>query len=313
MLDLQPGVDLEEGDRAVVSDEEFDCAGAAVGHPAGEGHRTVAECPARGLPDPRRRGLLDDLLVAALDGAVTFAEVDDISVGVAEYLHLHVAAVFDQGFHEHTAVAEGCLRLPRRRGHDFRHLRGLCDDSHPAATATSSRLDHRRQRQTTDRAGAHRIRGDLDGLGGGHARFDCLGLGGQLVPQQLDLFRRRADPQQPGGFDGSGELRVLGEEPVAGMDGVTTCGDGRLDHGVAPQVRLGRRVATECHRPVHAPGVKRRPVGLGEHADGPYPHVVRSTGDPHCDLPPIRYQQPCQHHASSSATAAGWGTPPPRR
>ena len=41
--------------------------------------------------DGGRRRLLDDLLVAALDGAFPLEEVDDVAVGVAEDLHLDVA------------------------------------------------------------------------------------------------------------------------------------------------------------------------------------------------------------------------------
>ena len=61
--------------------------------------------------EPRRRRLLDDLLVAPLDRAVALEEVDDVAVGVAEHLHLDMARPFEIALDQHAVVAEGALRL----------------------------------------------------------------------------------------------------------------------------------------------------------------------------------------------------------
>ncbi len=53
------------------------------------------------------RGLLQDLLVAALEGAVAVAEGDDLALAVAEDLHLDVAGVFDEAFQEDAGGGEG--------------------------------------------------------------------------------------------------------------------------------------------------------------------------------------------------------------
>jgi hypothetical protein len=74
----------------VVVDEELDGAGRLVAEGAGEGEGGLAHRPA-GRVDDRRGRLLDDLLVAALDGALALAEVHEVAVAVAEDLDLDVA------------------------------------------------------------------------------------------------------------------------------------------------------------------------------------------------------------------------------
>ncbi len=60
---------------------------------------------------PGRRRLLDHLLVATLDRALTLAEVDHVAVSVAEHLDLDVATPFEERLDEHRAVTERCQRL----------------------------------------------------------------------------------------------------------------------------------------------------------------------------------------------------------
>ena len=57
--------------------------GAAVVDGARGVGRDLADLLAQLLVDGGRRGLLDQLLVAALDRAVALAEVDDVAVGSA--------------------------------------------------------------------------------------------------------------------------------------------------------------------------------------------------------------------------------------
>src|SRR5690606_14490192 len=97
VLDLEPGVHLEEVELAALRGDELDGAGADV---AGGGHDAqgalVERLPA-GLArlslEERggRRGLLDDLLVPALDAALALAERDGAALPIAQHLHLDVA------------------------------------------------------------------------------------------------------------------------------------------------------------------------------------------------------------------------------
>ena len=54
-------------------------------------------------------------------------------------------------------------------------------------------------------------------------------LGRDLVAEQLDLLGRGPDPDQAGVEPPPGEAGVLGQEPVAGVDGVAA----RVDGGAA--------------------------------------------------------------------------------
>jgi hypothetical protein len=138
------------------------------------------------LVEERRRGLLDDLLVAALDRAFALAEIDDVAVLVAQHLDLDVARIGDELLDEDAVVAEGgaastcageALAPPRRR-------RG---DAHALAAAAGRGLDH------------HRV---ADLVGDGTA---CSG------PRS---------PRKPGTVETRGAARLLGLDLVAhGRDG----------------------------------------------------------------------------------------------
>ncbi len=106
VLDLQPGVHLEEVEVAVAVDDELDRAGRVVADGAGQGHRLLAHGAARRLVQERRGRLLDDLLVAPLDRAFALAQVDDVAVAVAEDLDLDVARLDHVFLDEHAVVAE---------------------------------------------------------------------------------------------------------------------------------------------------------------------------------------------------------------
>jgi hypothetical protein len=49
--------------------------------------------------------------VPALDGALSFAQVDDVPVGVAKQLHLDVTGILHQPFQVDRIVTEGGLSL----------------------------------------------------------------------------------------------------------------------------------------------------------------------------------------------------------
>ena len=89
----------------------------------------AAHLAAHLLGQRRRRRLLDQLLVPALDRALALAEVDDVAVVIAEDLELDVARRLDVLLDVDVADAERRLGLA---------LRGL------AALATARRLRGRR-------------------------------------------------------------------------------------------------------------------------------------------------------------------------
>src|SRR5262249_8334322 len=88
MLDLQPRVHLEEIEARVLADDELDGAGGIVTDRLGQRDRLRTHGGAGRRVDQRRRGFLDDLLVAALDRAFALAEMNNVAVPVADHLDL---------------------------------------------------------------------------------------------------------------------------------------------------------------------------------------------------------------------------------
>jgi hypothetical protein len=151
MLDLEPGVELDEPEL-VVRDQELGGAGAFVGHSLRQGARRVGEGRTLRGSHSRRGRLLEHLLVAALDGAVTLAEAADPAVPVGEELHFDMTRALDVTLAEHAIVTECAERLTASRLERRLELRRLPNDSHPASASSSGCLDHERQAHGARRA-----------------------------------------------------------------------------------------------------------------------------------------------------------------
>ncbi len=193
MLDLQAGVELEEVEaRGVVGvDDQLDGAGVRVAAAACELDGRGTHAGAQLGVDDRRRGLLDQLLVAALEAALALAEVQDGAVVVADDLDLHVASTLEVALGEHRVVAEGRLGLAPRGCERRGELGVVVDHAHALAAAAGCRLEQQRKLLgggpradlLVAEAGAVQAGNDRDagGLGG------CLG--GDLVAEQCDRVR----------------------------------------------------------------------------------------------------------------------------
>ena len=268
VLDLESGVDLEERERPVARVvEELDGAGTDVpdgdGEPLGRRLDLVVLLPAQ----QRGGGLLDDLLVAALDRAVADADRPGGAVAVGDHLHLDVTGAGHQSLEEHGAVAE------RAQGLVAGALVGVLEVGrgvHPAdaaTTATSGGLEHERvadgvgggQRtvEGVDRAAAPRRDGDTDLLGDQ--------LGPDLVAELAHRVGAGADEGDAEPVAQVDERGVLGDEAPTGPHGVRAALDqGPLEH-LEVDVGAGRRGAQVVgkvglaheHRAALALGVQR--------------------------------------------------------
>src|SRR4051794_29113508 len=112
MLDLQSRIHLHEVEAfSVFFGDELDRAGADIRDGARRRDRCLADIEPPLGGKPRRRRLLDDLLVPALDRAVALEQMDDIAVAVAEDLRLDMARAFQIAFEQYGVVAERAFRL----------------------------------------------------------------------------------------------------------------------------------------------------------------------------------------------------------
>ena len=250
MLHLQPRVHLDEMERAVLV-EELEGACAAIADLAARGDASRPHRFAHVRVDPRRRRLLDHLLVPALHRAVAFAEMHDVAVGVGKDLELDVARVLQVLLEVDGIVAERRAGLGAGERYRVDERRFGTHDTHPAPAAAAGRLhDHR----IADVAGGAqrlpRVVADR-AVGAGHAR-NARGPHrrdrGELVPHQPNRFRLRTDEDEAALLDALGKVRVLREKAVAGVDGDRVGHFRRAHHGGDVEVALGRCGGSDAHR-----------------------------------------------------------------
>ena len=237
VLHLQPGVHLQEVGLAVARavavaaagvEDELDGSGVHVTDGAGGGHRGLGQAgPEGGAHDGRGR-LLDDLLVAALDAALPLEQGDGGAVGVGQDLDLDVAGGGDVALEEHRAVAEGGQRFTPGSGQGLGQVVGAVHDPHAPPAASGGGFDQQWPPEPVHLGGIGRgVAVDGDGRQGRHAGRPHHVLRSDLRPHGVDGGRGRPHPHQAGGQDGPGEVAGLGQEPVAGVDGIGAASGGR--------------------------------------------------------------------------------------
>ncbi len=285
VLHLEAGVDLEEGDR-VALDHVLDGAGAVVAGLLADGLGGVVDPLALVIGEERRGGLLDELLEAALQGAVAGAGDDDVAVLVGEDLGLDVAGLVEVLLDEALAAAERGDGLTGGRLEELGDLLHPVGDLHAATATTEGGLD--RDGQAVLLGELHDLVGSRDGvLGtGGHRGVGPLGdvAGGDLVAEVPDGLRRGADPDQAGVDDGLREVGVLGEEAVAGVDGVGAGLGGGVEDLVEDQVRLRGGGSSESEGLVGQLDEQCVGVGLGVYGHAGQARVLRRTDHTDGDL-----------------------------
>src|SRR5438067_5163569 len=187
MLDLDAAVQLEQVELAAVEDE-LRRAGVDVADRACEAHGSVAHLRAEFGVERHRRGLLEQLLVAALHGALALAETDDRVVRVGKQLDLHVAGTLEVALEEEPAVAERRLRLARGRLDGAVELGGVAHHAHAAAAAPAGRLDEEWEPELVRLPAGH----------DGDARFARDPLRLELVAARAQGRGGRSDPDESG-------------------------------------------------------------------------------------------------------------------
>ncbi len=300
VLDLHARVHLDEVELVVLV-QELESAGAAVAHFLARIGAAVADALDQAPRDMRRGGFLDHLLVAALHRAVALAEPDGLLVLVGQDLDFHMARVLEELLHVDLGIAEGTA------GFFARHVDGVdqrgfgMHHAHAAATAAAGGLDDHRV------ADAARGRQDFLGIVGqgavraGHARHAGLDhglLGRDLVAHQADAVGGRADKDEAGLFHALGKVRVLGQEAVAGVDGLRIGHLGGRDDGGHVQVRQRRRGRADADGFVCQAHVLGLLVGLGVHHDRLDAQLAAGALDAKSDFAAVRDQNFFKHGLS---------------
>ena len=270
VLHLQAGVDLEEGDGAVGADQELAGTGALVAGLAQ--NRAGGLVEALGLLFAQVGGgcLLNELLVAALQGAVAGGDHHDVAVRIGQALGLNVTRGIQEALDEALAATErrGCLAHG-----GLVHLdNALAVAGHLDAAATATEGGLHGNRQTVLVGEGNNLVGGLDRILGTRNQGSAHLLGdvarGHLVAQLGNGLGGGANPGQAGVDALLSELRVFGEEAVAGVHGVGTGTDGHLDELIHHQVGLCRGGTAQGVRLIGQLHVQGVAVGISVDGDG---------------------------------------------
>lgn len=201
-------------------------------------------------------------------------------MGVGQALGLHVPRLVQVALDEALAATESGDRLAHRGVVQLGNLFERAGHLQTAAAATEGGLDRDGQpvllgeRDDLVRA-RHRVRrvGHQQGTG-------ALGdvPGGDLVTEVPDRLRRRADPDQVRVEHGLGELGVLRQESVAGVDGVGTGLAGRAQDLADVQVAARRCVTAQGERLIRGADMQSVPVRVGVYGHARDPGVPAGPG-----------------------------------
>jgi hypothetical protein len=296
VFDLDARIDLDEVEIIVVGvHQEFDGAGVAVvGRPRQPQGRLAEFDPAR-LGQIGRRGTLHDLLVAALHRAVTLEEMDQLAVGVTQDLDLHMPRPPHQLFQIDLVVAEGRQGLASRDIHGRAQV-GLGEyDPHTAPAAAPTGLEHQGIAN-----GRRQDLGPLQvpGQGARRRHHGHPGLGRQLprrdlVTQQPHDLGPGADEGDARGGAGLGEIGILREEAITGVDGIDLVLPGDADDVGDIQVG-GDGFLAGAHQIglVGLETVQGKAIFIGKNGDGTDTHLAGRAQDADGDFTAIGYKQP---------------------
>ena len=270
VLDLDAGVDFDEVEIVVLIDDELAGAGVRVVRGLRESHGGIADFFADGFRQVRAGRFLDQLLVLALHRAIAFPQVDDVAVRVGDELHLDVPRVLDVLLHVHAGVLERLLGFLSRLLQAADEFRFLASDSHPLAAAAGRGLDENRIADFLGGLERGLVVGD-ESLAAGDGRdfgFHRGRASRHFIAEPRHRLVAGADEHDLALLADLGEVRVLGEKPVARMNRLSAADLARADDPLDLQIALGRRRRPDAIRLVGQRQVMRPAIPLAKHSHG---------------------------------------------
>ena len=219
--------------------------------------------------------------------------MDHVAVLVTQDLDLDVLGLHQVFFNKDVVVAKGLpgLALDQLEG-GFDLLRGVAA-AHAPAAAAGGRLE-----DDGEAVGDGLLQGlvsALQGLSGAGDGGDVAGqgssLGGQLVTHLGQDLGAGADEGDTGILTGLGELGVLREEPVAGVDGVHMSALGQIDDTGDVQIGPQGGFALADAVGLVSPGAEQgEGVLIGVHGHRVQTQVVAGPEDPDGNFAPVGHQ-----------------------
>ena len=264
VLDLEPGVHLEEIEVAIRVDQELaDLVGEANG-----------------------RGLFDELLVTTLDGAVSFAEEVTCTIGVDDDLGFDMPGSLDVLLDVDGRVPEIGFGFPLGTLDGCFEFRLVPDYSQTLSATSCRRLDCNRVSEISRHplgflCALQRVDGSRNHRNTG--RLGCLPRS-DFVSHRPDGPRWGADPDEPGLRDRFREIGVLGQEAISGMDRLGLCLPGYFEDPLDVEIRLRGRCRADIPCFVGELDVQRISIQFRVDGDRSEAHLLSRADDPDGDL-----------------------------
>ena len=196
--------------------------------------------------------------MTALHRTLALAVVHDVSVLVRHDLDLDVARLGD------ALIAKGALRLGARHVERLEQAALFVHDANALTTTTTGGLEHDRVAELLGTGNEALLVNVF--LQPGHQRHACLQCdvaGSNLVAHCTDRRRPRAEERDASRLTRLGELGVLTEEAVAGMQRIAAGLLGHLEHALGVEIALGGLATTNVLGARRFANVQGRAIGVG--------------------------------------------------
>ena len=297
VLDLDPGVHLEEVVVSISVDEKLHRAGVLVVDGLGKFDGGTSHFFAKISIDEGGRCFFQKFLVPALDGAVALPEVDDLAAFVAEDLEFDVVRFLDVLLEVYVGVAEGLLRLHAGGEETFDEADIVVGGAHAFASATGHRLDH------------HWVADFLGGLDGlllglnraiatrrnGDSGLTGVFPGEGFVTHPPDGFGGGTDEADIAGLADFGEVGVLRKKAVTRVDGIDIPHLGGGDDAVDLEVTLMAGARTDADGLIGGLDVERIVIRLGVDGERPDAEILAGTNHPKGDFAAVSDEDFVEH------------------
>ena len=241
---------------------------------------------------PGRRHF-NNFLMAALDRAVTFKQMNNMSRFITENLYLDVLRIHDTFFHIHLIAAESHFRFRLRAVIRLLQIFHAVHIPHTPSAAAIDRFNHDRETvflgkssdlikafHSTVCAGNH-----------GNLRLFRLDTGIYLVTEHDQMFHTRPDENKSFFLTAFRQLRIFRKKSVAGMDSIHMMLLTDTDNILYIQVSINRLISFPYQvRFISTVPVKRQYILFGINSHRPDAQLIAGTEHTDSDLAPVSYQ-----------------------
>ena len=228
-----------------------------------------------------------------------------VPMHVRENLEFDVMRIDDELLDVNRAVSKSLFRL-RACGVEGRAETGFVMRGAHATTATArDRFDHERITNPARDLQCLLLRLDnsVTARRHGNSGFAGMGARGILVAHRMHRAGRRPDELDLAALAHFGEVRVLGEKTVAGMDRIDVAYFRGAHDAIDLQVTFGTGRCADANRFIGQLDVERIDIRFRINSERPDSQLLASADDAQGNLAPIRDENFLKHSSASLPAA----------